>query len=96
MVNTSWRGVRTNSGVFSASSNWRTWWLMAVGVTDSSAAANLALRWRAAASKARSADKGGKVRALFMDEFYFAFSTKSDRLSEGCSTNKFIPVVPHS
>jgi hypothetical protein len=30
------------------------WWLIAVGVTASSSAAALKLKWRAAASKARS------------------------------------------
>ena len=40
--------------------------LTAVAVTDNSSAARLALRCRAAASKARSADSGGRARA-FMD-----------------------------
>src|SRR5262245_9725841 len=37
------------------------WWLIAVGVTPSSAAAFLKLRWRAAASKARSSIRGGSL-----------------------------------
>jgi len=38
--------------------------LIAVAVTDSSSAARLALRWRAAASNARRADSGGRARAV--------------------------------
>ena len=45
-----------------ARKSWAIWWLIAVGVTDSSCAASLALRCRAAASKARSADREGRER----------------------------------
>ena len=38
-------------------------WLIAVGVTPSSSAAALKLRWRAAASKARNAPSGGSFRS---------------------------------
>jgi hypothetical protein len=44
------------------------WWLMAVGVTLSSAAARLKLIRRAAASKARRAESGGSLRMITMDE----------------------------
>src|SRR5262245_15998046 len=53
------RVSRSNSCTPSRSSSRRTCWLMAPAVTCSSCAACLKLRWRAAASKARSALSGG-------------------------------------
>jgi hypothetical protein len=58
-VNARGRGRRRNSATAQASSSSRIWWLTAVGVTPSSAAAALKLMCRAAASKARSAVSAG-------------------------------------
>jgi uncharacterized protein YoaH (UPF0181 family) len=50
--------LRSNKGVSRNSSNERIWWLMAVGVTQSSAAALVKLRCRAAHSSARNEFNG--------------------------------------
>ncbi|GAA4339243.1 hypothetical protein GCM10023165_18450 [Variovorax defluvii] len=50
---------------------------MAVGVTDSSAAARWKLECAAAASKARSEDKGGRRRLGLMGEMYSSMDKKS-------------------
>ena len=63
------RGARLNSVTPSRSSRPRIWWLIAACVTASSSAARVKLRWRAAASKARSAFSGGRSRRIAMDEF---------------------------
>jgi hypothetical protein len=53
---------------------------MAVAVTESSCAACLALSWRAAASKALSAESDGSWRC-FMNEFSSSIGERKDRLS---------------
>ena len=61
-VSTTWRVLRSNNGAPIAASSWRTWWLIAVGVTCSSSAARLKLEWRAAASNARRPAREGRRR----------------------------------
>ncbi len=61
-VSTTWRTPRSNSASPSCSSRPLIWWLIAAGVTASSAAAARKLAWRAAASNARSAFRGGRRR----------------------------------
>ncbi len=61
-VNITWRVWRTNKGAPRPASSSRIRWLIAVGVTASSAAARLKLPKRAAASKARKAPSGGRRR----------------------------------
>src|SRR3546814_428312 len=61
-VSSSARFWRLNSGRPSHSSSALIWWLIAAWVTCSSAAALVKLRCRAAASKARSALRGGRRR----------------------------------
>jgi hypothetical protein len=68
-VSTTRRVLRSNSLCPIVSSSSRIWWLIAVGVTASSSAARLKLRWRAAASKARRVASGGSfLIGLFIDE----------------------------
>jgi len=61
-LGTSPRPSRRSSPTPSSSSSALTWWLTAAGVTCSSSAARVRLRWRAAASKARSAVSEGRRR----------------------------------
>lgn len=63
-VSSSARVCRTNSGTSSRSSSNLICWLIAAGVTFSSSAAFLKLRCRPAASKARSATRGGSVSCI--------------------------------
>ena len=55
------RCLRWNSGACSSASSAFTWWLTAPGVTDSSCAAFLKLRCRAAASNAARVVSGGRL-----------------------------------
>ncbi len=61
-VSRSARVRRRKSSLPQCSSSARTCWLIAAGVTCSSSAARLKLRWRAAASKARRLFSGGRRR----------------------------------
>src|SRR5690606_13034220 len=79
-VSSSLRGLRRNSATPRDSSSKRIWWLMAVAVTDSSSAACLALSWRAAASKARKAEREGR-RRFAMAEFSSSVTGNFHRLS---------------
>ena len=81
-VNESGLGRRRNRALPQYCSNSRIWWLIAVGVTPSSAAAFLKLTCRAAASKARSSMRGGN---LFID------SSVDERFS---SSTKFFAFAP--
>src|SRR5215210_2698620 len=67
----------------------RIWWLTAAGVTLSSIAAFLTLRWRAAASNARKALSGG--RRLAMGELELVLLSRHKTIYQLLRCNK----IPH-